>query len=507
MTARNMTLSTALLLALTHGNAVALTAVLKVGDCRPGQVVVEVESDGIVNSFGVPIPAPMSATEARDQIVAWLLANSPLLAAPIELDRISLRDLPPATHVRLRPIGVATALSVRTVVTSIGGIGFAGHFVPSDSFGQPAIFTAGIVTDVGELTAQVSAAELNFQTDGPIICQALFQRLAPRAPQYGAQINYAGDRLEVYFDPAYTLSPGGVTTGTTSQSPGAMTGVLLPILAESPRGRLRVGFAPCAAGPEELRLGQPGQQEIYNIMLPGALSGQGKRDAIMNWFIALPPPLTTQPAGLATIVMDDKPPGTSLSASPAGNASTDRVTVTGCRDADVRFPGVFSPFDRNHQPAVFTAGIITDVGELTATISAAELNFQTDGPIICQALFQRLAPRAPQYGAQIHYAGDRLEVYFDPAYTAVAGGSVAGSTSQTPVGAATVTVPSPGDINGDGVLNGLDLQAFIDALVDPLSFFLKHPNGQLGNADMNGDGVITWVDARLLLYALLAQPQ
>ncbi len=506
MTARNITLTTALILALAQGTTLALTAVLKIGDCRPGQIVVEVESEGILNSYAVPIPAPMSATQARDHVVGWLQSNSPLLAAPVEQDRISLRGLPPATHVRLRPIGVGSSFSARTVSTSIGDMRFTGHFVPTDPVGQPAIFTGGIITDVGELTVQVSAAELNFQTDGPIICQALFQRLAPRAPQYGVQINYAGDRLEIYFDPAYTITPGGVTGGTTSQSPGAATSVMLPA-APSPPGRLRIDFTPCLAGPEELRVGLPGQQDFHNIVLPGELSGSGKRDAIVDWFNAFPPPLTTQPSGPASIVMDGKPPGTGVSASPAGNASTDRVTTTGCRDADVRFPGVFSPFDRNHQPAIFTAGIITDVGELTVSVSAAELNFQTDGPIICQALFQRLAPRAPQYGGQIHYAGDRLEVYFDPAYTVVAGGSVAGSTSQTPIGAATVAVPNTGDVNGDGVLNGLDLQAFVDALADPFTFFLKHPNGQLGNADMNGDGEITWVDARLLLYALLAQPR
>ena len=54
----------------------------------------------------------------------------------------------------------------------------------------------------------IVAPELQFQTEGPIICQALFQRLAPRAPQYGAQINYAGDRLDIYFDPAYTVTTG-----------------------------------------------------------------------------------------------------------------------------------------------------------------------------------------------------------------------------------------------------------------------------------------------------------
>jgi hypothetical protein len=103
-----------------------------------------------------------------------------------------------------------------------------GYFEPFLTLGPPdqvpiytpAIFTAGIVTDIGELTVQVSAQELNFQTDGPIICQALFQRLAPRAPQYGAQINYAGDRLEIYFDPAYAVGLSGIVFGTTSPSQG-----------------------------------------------------------------------------------------------------------------------------------------------------------------------------------------------------------------------------------------------------------------------------------------------
>ncbi len=108
-----------------------------------------------------------------------------------------------------------------------GSTGFTGFFDPFDRVGLPAVFTAGIVTDVGELTERISAQELNFQTDGPIICQALFQRLAPRAPQYGAQINYAGDRLEVYFDPAYTVTQGGIIFGTTSPSPGC-TGTVSP---------------------------------------------------------------------------------------------------------------------------------------------------------------------------------------------------------------------------------------------------------------------------------------
>jgi hypothetical protein len=103
-----------------------------------------------------------------------------------------------------------------------GQIRFGGSFDPYEQGHHPATFTAGIITDVGELDVRINAAQLEFMTDGPIICQALFQRLAPRAPQYGAQINYAGDRLEVYFDPAYTVTQGGVIFGTTSPSQGCL---------------------------------------------------------------------------------------------------------------------------------------------------------------------------------------------------------------------------------------------------------------------------------------------
>src|SRR4029079_17071138 len=122
--------------------------------------------------------------------------------------------------------------------------------------------------------------------------------------------------------------------------------------------------------------------------------------------------------------------------------------------------GHFGPLDTNQLPAIFTAGIVTDVGVLSEKISAAELNFQTDGPIICQALFQRLAPRAPQYGAQINYAGDRLEVYFDPAYTVTQGGIIFGTTSPSQGFSGTLTTPldpptlNPGDYNADGTVDG-----------------------------------------------------
>jgi hypothetical protein len=175
----------------------------------------------------MPVDGAMTATDMA-AVTANHLRHAPLLdPSSVSLDgemvHVNLGSLDDS-FVYTMDWGTGTSAqdSMKLLLPEIGQgtIAAAGHFQPFLQPGEPAIFTAGIVTDVGELAAQVSAAELNFQTDGPIICQALFQRLAPRAPQYGAQINYAGDRLEVYFDPAYTVTQGGIIFGTTSPSQG-----------------------------------------------------------------------------------------------------------------------------------------------------------------------------------------------------------------------------------------------------------------------------------------------
>jgi hypothetical protein len=159
--------------------------------------------------------------------------------------------------------------------------------------------------------------------------------------------------------------------------------------------------------------------------------------------------------------------------------------------------GQFFPFTQTvpQQPAIFTAGIVTNVGTLSVNVTSAELNFQTDGPIICQALFQRLAPRAPQYGAQINYAGDRLEVYFDPAYTVTQGGIIFGTTSPSQGSSGTIYLPpiiiQPPPV-GDYNLNGIDDAADYTIWRDTL--------GQVGEglaADGNGDHIIDQLDYNL----------
>jgi hypothetical protein len=170
----------------------------------------------------VLIPGPVPVEIKRQLILDQVrLAGYDADLTPHTSDAITIHNVPHASRVAFS--GGMTgerADSARASRVLVSGIDIIGRFDPFDANRLPAVFTAGIVTDVGELTTEVSAEELNFQTDGPIICQALFQRLAPRAPQYGTQISYAGDRLEVYFDPTYTVTQGGVIFGTTSLTQG-----------------------------------------------------------------------------------------------------------------------------------------------------------------------------------------------------------------------------------------------------------------------------------------------
>ncbi len=190
----------------------------------------------------VTIPANSNAQQKRDAI-ARKLRTSGYTVNDVGDNGLTMPFIDSKVRVYFYNYGTMEHDVMTCAAPAAGAVQFTGFFEPFTPTRQPAIFTAGIVTDVGELSATISAQELNFQTDGPIICQALFQRLAPRAPQYGAQINYAGDRLEVYFDPAYTVTQGGVIWGTTSPSEGCSGNLTLelPQLALSVDGLVAGG--------------------------------------------------------------------------------------------------------------------------------------------------------------------------------------------------------------------------------------------------------------------------
>ncbi|MBL8758883.1 MAG: DUF4157 domain-containing protein [Phycisphaerae bacterium] len=369
-----------------------------------------------------------------------------------------------------------------------GTIRFSGHFDPMGPTGLlPAVFTAGVVTDLGEISATFSAADLNFQTEGPIICQALFQRLAPRAPQIGAQILLAGDRLEVYFDPAYTYSitGGGIIIGTTSGSPGASASVLLPPPSAS------VFYTPSALEDSEPL---PTEQFSLNFtqhggmcpapLFPGMNASQIPDSALAA---AVACGLRAGPIAADTLVIREL----ALDESVTVHAGIwpirlHRLSGPSATGGTIQFDGDYDSISRPTSNCA--AGFSTDLGSALEVISADELPSPLTGQAICQALFQRLAPRAPDLGVQLLYAGDRLEIYFDPAYTVKSGGIAFGNTTMARDVAGTLhfvprTPPPlcPADFNGDGNVDPDDLSDYIGCFFAP-------PDSPCPRADFNQDG-------------------
>jgi hypothetical protein len=489
----------------------AHSIVLTYAPCKAGNLSLSGNfGPGQPPQFLIPIPVQtLSGQQTRDMVLAWLMANTTLAATPLNADAMVIRNLPPAAGITTSPGTTAADHKIVTAAAGGGSVQFPGHFEPFGAQLQPAIFTAGIVTDVGELAVQVSAQELNFQTDGPIICQALFQRLAPRAPQYGATINYAGDRLEVYFDPAYTVTLGGIIIGTTSPTPGA-TGTTTTAPPPATQPAVRFSFSDAQPGTSGFFI-EPIDRQMVSVMellFPSAWYPAQVRDLAVQAAGAAGKPAL--PFGPRSMIVPTSQPSTA--GVRIGSAATEAaVAEPQPQKAIIKFDNFFDPWPAPAtQPAVFAGGIVTDVGELTVRISAQELNFQTDGPIICQALFQRLAPRAPQYGAQINYAGDRLEVYFDPAYTVTQGGITFGTTSPSPgcqgILNPIVIPPAPtGDINGDGRTDGLDIQLFLELLTDRERFWRNHPIGDPDQADFDGNGVVDHLDLAPFLDRVLGR--
>ncbi|MBM4107712.1 MAG: hypothetical protein FJ255_02695 [Phycisphaerae bacterium] len=435
----------------------------------------------------VPLPPLASATLKRDQVrTALAAAGHQVVNALPGGDSLTVLNTAPGSVVVETINSGERVDQVKGPAAPAGRVGFRPVlFDPFDAQAQPAVFTAGIVTDVGELTATVSAQELNFQTSGPIICQALFQRLAPQAPQYGAVIDYAGDRLEIYFDPAYSVTSGGVNFGTTSRTPGC-SGRLDGRGSEHRNVILRSGASRSPVIETEiLELRLVSSTPTITIPIPPLLPPPLVSQAVLAGINEAGVPVLPGPTPHEVRVFGFDASGSARVETGGTGQDNAAARGAGAGTGTAGFTGHFDPFDHSGQPAIFTAGIVTDVGELTARISSAELNFQTDGPIICQALFQRLAPRAPQYGSQILYAGDRLEIYFDPAYTVTTGGVVFGTTSRSPgcFGELFFQRFCRADLNRDGVVDFNDLLEYLNLY-----------NAGDPRADRNADGVVDFND-------------
>lgn len=277
-----------------------------------------------------------------------------------------------------------------------------------------------------------------------------------------------------YAPPAFPIANSGPNFFPVASSPtewaapdGSVLSVV-PAFPPEPFGH-PVFFTCSAASPGTARIELLSTGDVFSLAIPESMTAQQKRDQCLAVLTQQQPRYYPAASSLDSFSLNGLPPGTAVRFATGNTAEAqDKLTTAGTRNAQITFAGSFEPFDANHLPAVFTAGIVTDVGELTEPVSAEELSFQTDGPIICQALFQRLAPRAPQFGAQINYAGDRLEVYFDPAYTVSSGGVVFGTTSPTDGCSGQVLLfCHPADFDCDGDVDLVDMLTFASCASGP----------------------------------------
>ncbi len=196
------------------------------GNVREAQVILQFEDtakqDGDPRKYRyviATIPPDTNARQKRDIILSRLQFNG--FTARTSGDRgLILSNIDSKVKVHFDNGGTMEHDVITCQAPVAGEINFRGVFEPHTPDGQPAIFSAGIITDHGQASCSVSAADLNFQTDGPTICASLCQLLAPQAQQLGAQVGLVGDQILVRFDPQSVIDTGGVTWGTDSPSEG-----------------------------------------------------------------------------------------------------------------------------------------------------------------------------------------------------------------------------------------------------------------------------------------------
>ncbi|MBU0638012.1 MAG: hypothetical protein KKB50_04045 [Planctomycetes bacterium] len=176
----------------------------------------------------VSIPPNTKATEKRDLIAAALDEKGYDVCKGPKGNQLKILYLAEGTEVKFSPnqTGEAEDKIVAPALVQ-GSVGFQNEFDPVAYDGDLAVFRAGFVTGAGKVVAQVSAEDLNFQTDGPHIAQLLWEQLVWQAPNYGVDVLYAGDRLDFFFDPEMTGGRMGIVFGTTSPTPGCSGAVVV----------------------------------------------------------------------------------------------------------------------------------------------------------------------------------------------------------------------------------------------------------------------------------------
>lgn len=189
---------------------------------------------------------------------------------------------------------------------------------------------------------------------------------------------------------------------------------------------------------------QIGTYKVAPILVPPNTPADTKAGLIYGALVGLPlqggfpyPNMTvSKQVGTAAVTIDGLPKGTVVQFSPnLTGEKRDTLTVALAPGeqgpAEIGFQNnAFASTDADGNDSVFTAGIISDVGELSFTLDESTLP-NLKGSTIVAALYEDLAPLIGSYDAQIvnyHTGDDVLQFVFNSTDLA---GIVFGTTAET----------------------------------------------------------------------------
>ena len=178
---------------------------------------------------------PNTPADTKAGLIYGALVGLPLLpgfpypnmtvSKPVGKPAVTIGGLPKGTVVRFSPNQTGEKSDSQTVALAPGDegtaeIGFQNvAFGSTDADGNDFVFTAGVITDVGELSFTIDESTLP-DLKGSTIVAALYGDLAPEISSYDAQIvNYqqGDDVLQFVFN---STDLAGIVFGTTAETDG-----------------------------------------------------------------------------------------------------------------------------------------------------------------------------------------------------------------------------------------------------------------------------------------------
>lgn len=211
--------------------------------------------------ISVLIPPGTSAPEKRNLIRNAIRANA-VPRFTVEDNGptgLTIRFLTRGTVVTFSPARTGEAADRQVagqIVTSLIGWGNT-VYDAVDVNGDPSLFTAGVISDLGEAQVTLSALDLP-ALDSETIAASLFEELVPQVAGLGVSLLNVGSQLQFTYDRLVTTG-GGIIFGTTALTEGLFGSVVVDEVPEpASLALVGMGLAAAGLGLRRRRVGQAG---------------------------------------------------------------------------------------------------------------------------------------------------------------------------------------------------------------------------------------------------------